>query len=115
MSTDSCNGRGEFARTDGDGIMQAKIVAWLQKKLCLAKPVLRVREYFFGIIFRKVMKVETKAKVKIENDAEHQNAILTVMNKLRKKHQHHGVFSSAPRLTYTHTHTHAVSRFDGKL
>ena len=52
------------------------------------------------------MKVETKAKVKIENDAEHQNAILTVMNKLRKKHQHHGVFSSAPRLTYTHTHTH---------
>ena len=61
------------------------------------------------------MKVETKAKVKIENDAEHQNAILTVMNKLRKKHQHHGVFSSAPRLTYTHTHTHAVSRFDGKL
>ena len=33
LITDNCNGRGEFARTDGDGILQAKIVAGLQKKV----------------------------------------------------------------------------------
>ena len=60
------------------------------------------------------MKVETQAKIKIENDAEHQNAILTVMNKLRKKAPTSWrIFKCST--AHIHPHTHAVSRFDGKL